>query len=802
MSDKKLVISADYQSTNFDKIVQQLKNLESQAKRLGDSFSKINVNAGAKSVDDLTTHIKKATAAQGDFNRKLEESAQRFQQMAKTAQGGGYGGGYNSNLGYGKIPESRRGFSSGADTSPYAAGAPEPGGGGFGKAAKWGAALGIAGAAIGLGSDLWAQNQKLQIHDKTAGMQNYAAAQSFRNQQYQEAVSSPIGFVGFKKAQAYALRNGDSQRGKVDASGRIVGSNGNIIQNPEDMLLKSTNMSAEGNLQERDASHFSMKNMAGYGLGVGKIAGGVGAIGMGLAAGGVGALLTGGAGVAAIVSGIKDLKDTYVNVADKQIEANSGALEAQQSALAVMTSELQNQMMNPAIAHTLSTFQEMAPSLIGGARATQGRYGYGMFSGYGLSPGEEIGLAGQAVSNFGAKAAMGHGGIAQQAAGAGAVGFSLGGSVNMLGKMQAAGGDSKETFTKLMAEGVKRGLDGSVQFIEKLGETIADESYNRASGSTLGGSLEAGLFSGLNARSTINDIRENQTAGQTHKGIFQESNYFKTRGIADAIAIGRGMGIDMTETEAGALQRSSLAELAADSSDRLDPLFGGKSKAMRKQFLETSVERLGGVIASGHKGLAGQIQGAGGFQKFLTNIAKNGGDTKLLSTVAKEVLGEEDFGGLNGYFRVLGGTLEGRGLGGGAHGKLKGILPGVATTSQGLGIKRTQNDLKNMPKMLEENRGAFTEMVKNDSALQAELGIMVKKDGTMNRELSHSDMMKVAERQNQNQKEASSEASGYGSTEQLVKGINKAATALDVFAAKLDVVSNRMSARMQGVGSR
>lgn len=776
-NSKTLKIS--YETSGFDKIRQQLQDLEKQARSLTAAFKQISVGDAGQAVRKLSDSIKEAATAQQMFNERFKQ----YQTMAKDAnKAGGYGAqGYGSGMGYGNMSNYQGGFSKGTDTSPYAA---APTGFNWGKMAKWGAAGAIAGTAIAFGSEAWAQNTKLGIHEKMAGMNNYAAAQSFRNQQYQEAVSSPIGYVGFKNWQNYGLRNKESDRTKVDENGRPINSNGTILANGTDMQLKATEMSGEAALQDRAASHFSMKNLAGYGGGLAKVAGGVGAIGMGVAAGGVGALLTGGAGIAAIVSGLKDIKDTYIDVSDKQIEANSGALEASQSAIAEHVSKLQDQMMNPNIAHTLSEYQGVAPALIAGAKATQGRYGYGMFSGYGMSAGEEIGLAGGLTSQFGARAAMGRGGLAQQAAAASTVGFSNAGA--MLGQINAAHGDERETMTKLMAEGVKRGLEGSVQFIEKLGGVIAESSYSRQSGATLGGDLQGGLFAGLNKNSTINDVMENASAGAVDKSIFQGNAYFQAQGLADAISVGSQNGIDMNATQAGALQKATLEELAAKSSGRLDSLFGSKSGDIRKQVLSRRIERLGGYIASGDQGLAKEINDAGGFDNYLHALSKSGASTAKLSAVAGQVLGEENFGGLNGYFRVMGGRGE---LGKGASGKLKGIIPGLAVTSQSSGIARTQKSIKEMAKMLKENTGAAEDDVRKDPELAKSLGITVGDDGKLSRKLSDSDIYKVAENANTKQRDRASSADGYGSAEDLIKGLARATTGLDVFAAKLEKIA-------------
>lgn len=798
MDSKTLKIS--YSSEGLEKITQQLRELERQAKTLQQAFQKITIGAAEKPLGKLADSIKEATQAQQQFNDKFKQ----FQQMASQASSGGYGGGYNSNLGYGAVPSSQRGFSAGTDTSPYAAG---PRGINWGRVAKIGGGIAIAGGAlagaVSFGSNAWADSQKLQIHEKMAGIQNYASAQSFRNQLYQEAVSSPIGFVGIKRAQAYALRNRESDRAKTDELGRLSGSDGTIATTPEEMLLKTTNMSAEAKLQEREASHFSMKNLSEYGKAILKVGGGgvavAGAIAGTIGTGGLGAGLgvaLGGAGVGAIVSGLKDIKDTYVQVADKQIEANAGALEATQSAIAAKTNELQNQMMNPAIAHIMSTFQGAAPMMIAGARATQGKYSYGMFSGYGLSPGEEIGLAGGLTSEFGAARAMGRGGLAQQAAGAMAIGFQNPGQ--MLGKINAAGGDEKATFTRLMAEGVKRGLEGSIQFIERLGDTIADASYSRQSGSTLGGVLAGGIFGGLTSKSTVNDILENQSAGKIDRDIFQGNAYFETRGLADAIGIGRGMGIDMNATQAGALGKSTIEELAANKSDRLDALFGDKSKDIRQKMLSTRIERLGAIIGSGDQGLQKEIESAGGFDAYLKSLAGSGGSTDKLAAVAGQVLGNEDFGGLRGYFRVLGGRGE---LGAGGGGRLKGVLPGLATASQSMGIERTSETIGKMKGTIEENRAALEQQVMNDPELQKRLGVSVQ-DGKLSRPLSTTELYRAAEGANRQQREMAASADGYGSTEKLVQGLVKAAGAIDVFADKLLKIAqsptmDRAAARFQ-----
>lgn len=670
---------------------QALKTIKDQTAAYRDLDT--TVQRTRKSLEDMLK-------ADRDLGKQLDENIRKIREQKVALQGVQSGsstwnaGGSPPNVSFGRVtpfggggripPGGIRGVLAGQ--SPYAGGYGQMTPGPFdwaklgGSFMKGGAMLGAAGTLVGQGTDLyttWQEHKgRQEIKDKTQGLENLARSQSFRNYRYQEAMTSPIGYIAMKNAMRFSVRTADSAEVGVDANGRITGADaGNMrAESSGSAISRASRMTGENRLIEAQKAH-GLGHMVAGGLGIlgglgmiggaamggAKIGAGLGTMlapGVGTAIGGVAGGLIGGAGAMMLTSSFKEALGGFFEEKSASKKLRTGELSAEQSEAAVRAERAIDEIA--AIKRSqLMAFGEASPERLALARQTIGTYAGGVaVAGY--SQAETGAAIAGGLRQFGAVG----GGIGRAALGMGNMGMGVGAAAHIMGMGATTGNGGAATMERVVAAGFAQGwkqLD--MTFFEKIGGAFADGLYSPGGGMR-GAAAGAALFSGLGPNPNQLTVGENLRGGGVERSIFGSNAYFQSQAMLQASNI---LGENATGLEIGALGKASMADLLGGT-DKLKAL--GITEGQRKSALTQRLGSLGNVLGGADKRI-GAMQGGGTFQELLQGLAGDlgnkshskeaearrtaaKGNLDRIAAVASEMLGEEDFGGLEGFLRQAG----------------------------------------------------------------------------------------------------------------------------------------------------
>lgn len=833
----------------------------------GDQQVLKSIKDTTKAYQDLEAAVKRTKqafadlmAGERDLNRQLADNTKKIEQQkvalqnmqkvavqsGQTTWTGGGNGGPPANVHFGRMTP----FGGGGSIPPGGIGnflrGQNPYNGGYGNVGRgpinWaggmlkaGGMLAGAGQLIGRGTDMYSSWQEHKAHqemkDKTQGLENLARSQAYRNYKYQEAMSSPIGYVGMKRGAAFNVRTADSSAMQVDAQGRIIGADAGPMRGESGLSFarRGSGVGGENRLLEAKQAH-GVGHMVAGGAGMlggaamiggaawggAKIGAGLGTMvapGIGTAIGGVAGGLIGGAGAALMTSSFKEALGGYFEEKSAAKKKATGELSAQSSEGAVRAEQLVDDLLSIRRAR-LQAFDENSGSKVALQRQTIGGFGGAGFygSGYGSA---EIGAAYAGAQRFGARGRGLVGGIL----GAGNAGMSMGAATQIMGMGASSSDGGQGTLQKTIAAGFAQGWSQlDMAFFEKMGVAFA-EGLQTSSMGKRGGGIDY-LYSGLGPGADPQKIAARGRAEGLERDIFRGNAYFSSQAMLQASNI---LGGDANGVQIGALGKASISDLLSDNPEKLNAL--GITSQQRQEAVKQRIGSLGNVLGGdkGAGGVGSMIQGAGGFQNLLQNIAtgiegsKSGSKERAgfeeqlsrIAAVGSEVLGEEDFQGLQQLLAKMGfrtGATN-KYVKGGGKTKFNGVVSGAARGVIGAKRELQQEEAKlgegeagardtneGAAAILEENDGGVpTEAVQND--------INALKDAARTGKPTQKSM-RAQGHAHQAQGGRAGQAGGYGSTEELLKTLGTDITTLDTQVKKLVGIMNNAEPVIRKLGGR
>lgn len=645
--------------------------------------------------------------------------------------------------------------------------------------------LQVANAALGMYGQHLQHTGRHMAEDKLMGASNLVRAQSYRNHLYDEAMSSPMGWVGIKRNFQMRLRTRDSERTEVDDQGNLVGSQAGAqrAETGKTFTSAAARMTGEG----REISGEKVSALSQGIAGALKI---VGSAGAGFLLGGpVGAAI--GAGTALMSGAGSQIMGAYHGYKHADRKLATGDLEAQQAESAVKASQLTDAMMH-ILKRQIQKFESMSGESVSLGRQTLGAADWALGAQYGgFSSGEIGGVIGGLRRGYGGMA----GGKTQVGAvmSAGRSGMDLGVGTQIVGASASSGSDGAKNLERIFAAGIKQGM-GSLEmgFFEKLGGAFAESLYS-GSGGNRDIAIGAQLFAGLGPNPSRFAVEEN-AAGQTQmdRSIFRGNNYFSSRSLAEASNVLGADGKDISNVDIMSLAESSFQDLAGAGSSRLRAVLGqtmndDQVTSAIQNFRSRRINMLGDVIGGP---MGAKVQGAGGLEKFMQGIVGTLGNkdtspaqraeaTKTLQalgmTLAK-TLGEENAGGIEGLLRGMGASgddaakafAEGRG-------KLPGVVSALDANVSDNARRRNFEERRKGKAFYSSQAGrdAAMKVLEGDNDLMGQ-GPMTPQDQAIYERLksgkaSGAEVQQILERANRAQAEVAEGAGdGYDATQKLV----------------------------------
>lgn len=750
-------------------------------------------------------------------------NAQRFSGSVKGVMGGGIGGAMQMQSG----------------TSTYngpVGGGPGGGGGGGGTpggAPGFGARVGsymmaggaaIGGIAHGIGTlyDMRARylehEARQDMRNRTQGMEFLAGAQGFRNQQYMEAMSAPLGYQALKHASAFNLREGGAEAMKVDPrTGRLIAPDSGVTTvSYSELMNRAVNMNPEMQMLEAGETRAKGKQISGIGMAIGGGAilagmalGGMKGAALGSALGPVGTAIGGvagvvGGGVAAaggasmLIGGFKEALSGFFEEKHIARQKSSGMLGAQQSDNALHMDRLADQLM------AIQRFQMQAYEQSVPGRITLARQSMGFVSdpssvnGFGYNAAEQAQIFRQSI-RFG-RAGLENRGLIQQM---GNAGMDLGAASQLAGLGTAVGGrgGGQKTLDQVIAAGFAQGwkqLD--MPLFERLGTAIADGLQGQGGLRSAAG-VAALLTGGMGANPTPFQMQARQQAVNSGT-FFQENGFFRSMQARAAV---RRLGPNVDGVKLSALSRASFTDLMVGNEELKALGLTDIARGVGSDLIMSS----GGVSGRGKTDTGAQLRtlikrygSFEGLQRSLNTSIQMGGEAAArakqtknwVSAVMAETLGGDfeqmrQLSGIMGVApqdiedlvranrgtaqEIMGGRVSAEDI---AHSKARGMLDTEAQRA-GKGVKITPGAVR---KKLEElsnlkSQGALTE------AQEGDIGTLVSAEQTGNFKKTP-ELLAALSRPVPSTKQQP----GYGSTQDLIASFGPFEKAITEVTRKLN----------------
>jgi hypothetical protein len=675
-NEKQLKITSVFDTRGAEKVTKATEDLRKLYDQLGRSIKDVQ-----KSLSDLDGVQKRNTDVIAKETEVLRQQVEQLKALRQAHLGvaqaaGGYGGmgyrtqgpspaGYGGTATYGSIPGSRRGFSQGADTSPYAFNRTQHYMGIAARLGGIGAGIagigGLAAGAMGAYGDWLQHSGNAMAHEKSAGMEGLAGASAYRNHVFMESRTAPAGYAAVRNAHVFNLKTKDSERIRVGADGRLIqpGEAGNRSVTGGNFVGDNQDMTGEMRAREGAWMNAAKGGVAGLGkviggglLGAAGVAGLMAAPVAGAFTGGLGALAAGAAGVAGIsggasmaTGGVKEIINAIWGVHHEEKKEREGQQESAQDANAIKSEKLMDEVL-AITRYQMGVHDQRASTRLNGGRSTLGGF---HDVPYDFDLGEALSISAGARRGYGRGGAAGQGSIFD----ARRRGMSAEAATEIVGTFGQEGNGGQQ-LKNLMAAAVKSGMESlDMGFFEKLGTAAAQNAYG--SQGLRDPSAAAAMFAGLYKPNKY-DVQEQIGGAKGANDLFRNNHYFRSRGLVDASRI---LGNDATGLKIRTLNNASFEDLLGGS-EALNSL--NVTAEQREAMRQSRINNLGDTLGDQPE-IAGML-GGGDFSHFLQTLAGDLKDPKKRAAAKKKLnLLATAAGGLTGMdFGTMRGALRGFGV--------------------------------------------------------------------------------------------------------------------------------------------